>query len=57
MRMTPDAERRANRRFWLGLAGFLALLAAILVLGLVLGEGKSAQDPAPNASVAWAQRA
>jgi hypothetical protein len=38
-----------DRRFWLGLVGFVALLALILALGLVCGANHSPDDPSPNA--------
>jgi hypothetical protein len=33
MASSSEQERRANRRFWLGIGGFFALLAVILGLG------------------------
>ena len=44
-------ERRANRRFWLGVAAFLAALAVIVGLGLVCRADGPVGDPNPNAVI------
>jgi hypothetical protein len=51
MTSSPDQDRRANRRFWLGVAGFLALLAVMLTIGWVCGADQPPEDPNPNAKL------
>jgi hypothetical protein len=56
MDSSSEDERRANRRFWLGVAGFFTLLALIVALGLVCAEDRP-DDPSPNAKVETPRRA
>jgi hypothetical protein len=51
MASLSDEDRRKNRRFWLGIAGFIALLVVILGLGLVCAGERPPDDPSPNANV------
>jgi hypothetical protein len=46
-----DEDRRANRRFWLGVAAFFAVLAVMLTIGWVCGPERPPDDPSPNAKV------
>jgi hypothetical protein len=43
MKSPSDETRRANRRFWLGIVGFLALMAVILGLGLICAKEEPAE--------------
>jgi hypothetical protein len=51
MTSPPDEDRRANRRFWLGVAAFFAVLAVMLTIGWVCGPERPPDDPSPNAKV------
>jgi hypothetical protein len=46
-----DEDRRADRRFWLGVSGFLLLLAVMLAIGWVCGADQPPDDPNPNAKL------